>query len=147
MPSSIGILMSIKMTSGLSCRASVTAWLPVPADPLAHPDQSVPLGLVALLATEPAAVVGHLDRELALFAGDPHLAPVGAGVVDHVGESLLDHPVHREVRPAGRSGSGPWISKFTRTPAAAVRSARCSRSASPGGGCRTAFCRCAAGSP
>ena len=33
MPSCIGILMSIKMTSGISCRASVTAWLPVPASP------------------------------------------------------------------------------------------------------------------
>ncbi|MBV9445772.1 MAG: hypothetical protein JO345_07745 [Streptosporangiaceae bacterium] len=49
-----------------------------------------------------AAVVGHLDDQLLGTAGDEGARRARAGVLDQVGERLLDDPVGRHADPGGQ---------------------------------------------
>ena len=64
---------------------------------LAHADQPVP---AAARRSAAAAVVGHLDLERRRPVGDAHRRRRAAGVLEGVGERLLDDAVHRQLERA-----------------------------------------------
>ena len=62
--------------------------------PLAHPDQAAPAaGALADVAAPRAALVGDLDVDGARLVRDAHPGTGAAGVLERVGERLLDDPV------------------------------------------------------
>ena len=70
---------------------------PVRLDPLAHSDDSQPRSVRRRRAAGPAPVVGDLDLQLVVEIPNRDQGTRRTGVLDHVGERLLDDPVRGEV--------------------------------------------------
>src|SRR5688500_14035308 len=64
--------------------------------PLAHPDEATPATLAAAVAR---AVIDDLENQHAGRVGDGDVDAARAGVLERVGQRLLDHPVRRQVEP------------------------------------------------
>src|SRR5690348_3785425 len=76
----------------------------VEGDAFAHPDQPV-AGAVAVRRTAAATVVADLDVEAARLVAQPHLGTRGPGVLERVGQALLDDAVRAQVDPGGQRGA------------------------------------------
>ena len=122
---------------GTGRRGSHPAATPAPASRRC-PDRNLPVGTAG---RRPEAdwpfptVVEHLDDDPAPVGADPHLgAGTGTGVLEHVGERLLDDAVGRQVH-AGREPGWRAIGR-QRAPRPARRTCSTSRGASlrPGWG-------------
>jgi hypothetical protein len=70
-------------------------------DSLAHPDQAVtgPDPAVADRGHRASTIVDDLHRDILVAVADHHLGAGRAGVLDHVGQRLLDDPVGRQIHP------------------------------------------------
>src|SRR6266404_3787249 len=66
------------------------------------PGCRTPVAAAGAAARAPA--VGYLQRQRVVLAGDTQLAAVRCGMLDHVGDRLLDDPVGSQVQPGGKLG-------------------------------------------
>jgi hypothetical protein len=108
-------------------------------DALAHANEAVP---AAVSVRGAAAAVGDLERQLVFVVAHGHGRARGAGVLEGVGERLLDDPVAGQV-DAGGSGTGsPSTLSSTGMPAARTWSTSSSTWARLGCGASARYARC-----